>query len=126
MLEELQEWCILGDSIAMLTGQGDPVDGKPTVGHICPLPPEKKICTRHEEVPAAQICFGDSGGPLIMDEGGFSVVVGVASYLQPPKCSYGDHKCLMNKKCNKEGIAVFTKVQDYNSWIKKVTGEGTK
>ena len=59
-----------------------------------------------------------------MDEGGFGVVIGVASYMQPPKCSYGDWKCMMDAKCNKEGVAVFTKVAGYLDWIKRKTGQG--
>lgn len=60
-----------------------------------------------------------------MDQGGFGVVVGVATYLQPPKCSYGDLKCLKDVKCNKEGLALFTKVGKYIPWINKITGEGS-
>ena len=42
----------------------------------------KKICLHHQNIfPPATACSGDSGGPLIMNEGGYSVVVGVQGSL---------------------------------------------
>ena len=94
-------------------------------GGRCPTnPADTQICTHHEDGPSAQICFGDSGGPLIMDEGGYGVVIGVASYLQMPKCPQGDWKCLIDAKCDKDGVAVFTNVAAYLSFIKNTTGQG--
>ena len=100
------------------------------VGHRCPTASvldsstNTQICTHHEDGPPAQACFGDSGGPLIMDEGGYGVVIGVVSYGQMPKCPQGDWKCNFDGKCNKDGVAVYTKVEAYLPWIKKTTGQG--
>ena len=94
------------------------------VGRRCPTPTDTQICTHREEGPPAQVCFGDSGGPLIMDEGGYGVVIGVASYIVPAKCPHGDFKCYLDKKCDKDGVAVFTKVEAYLPFIKKTTGQG--
>ena len=94
-------------------------------GGRCPTnPADTQICTHHEDGPSAQICFGDSGGPLIMDEGGYGVVIGVASYLAPAKCPQGDWKCYLDGKCDKDGVAVYTKVEAYLPFIKKTTGQG--
>lgn len=93
----------------------------------CPIESKTKFCAHHEDGPSAQICFGDDGGPLIMDQGGFGVVVGVGTHFQSPKCSSGDLKCLRDVRCNKEGVALFTKVfsKENMFWIKKITGEGS-
>ena len=98
-------------------------------GLRCPLNPNtngtyKQICVHHEDGPPAQACYGDSGGPLIMDEGGYGVVIGVVSYGQLPKCPQGDWKCHFDAKCNKDDVDVFTKVEAYLRFIKKTTGQG--
>ena len=59
-----------------------------------------------------------------MDEGGYGVVIGVASYLAPAKCPQGDWKCYLDGKCDKDGVAVYTKVEAYLPFIKKTTGQG--
>ena len=75
------------------------------VGHRCLALMDSntnhQICTHHEDGQPAQVCFRDSRGPLIMDEGGYGVVIGVASYIQLPKCPQGDWKCIMDGKCDK-------------------------
>ena len=93
-------------------------------GHRCPAQSERKICVHHGDEKAASACFGDSGGPLIMDQGGYGVVIGIASHLQERDCSPEDIKCLMDARCNKEGVSVYTKVSAYLPWIKKTTGQG--
>lgn len=94
------------------------------VGHRCPAESERKICVHHGDEKAAQACFGDSGGPLILDQGGYGVVIGIASNIQIGDCPPQDMKCLMDTRCNKEGVAVYTKVSAYLPWIKKTTGQG--
>ena len=70
------------------------------VSFRCPIPrvPDTMICAHHEDLPPAQICVGDSGGPLILDESGYGVVIGVASYIQASNCKQGDLKCILNYK----------------------------
>ena len=92
--------------------------------HRCPAQSERKICIHHGDEKAAQACSGDSGGPLIMDQGGYGVVIGVASYITMRDCPPEDIKCLMDARCNKDGVSVYTKVSAYLPWIKKTTGQG--
>ena len=42
------------------------------VSERCPATSETKLCVHHQNVhPPAATCWGDSGGPLTIDEGGF-------------------------------------------------------
>merc|ERR1711974_402781 len=78
-------------------------------GHRCPIESERRFCVHHGKEKAAQACYGDSGGPLIMEE----------------DCSLEDFECQTSKQaCNKDGIAVYTKVSYYLPWIKKAAGSG--
>ena len=95
-------------------------------GHRCPAQSESKICLHHGDEKAAQACYGDSGGPLILEQGGYGVVIGVASHLQRKDCSPEDIRCLMDRRCNKERVSVYTKVSSYLPWIKKTTGQGKR
>ena len=94
--------------------------------HRCPTSmwSEKKLCIHHEDLPPANGCFGDSGGPLLLDQNGFAVVIGVTSYKQIRKCSLGDFKCMLDVKCDSESINIHTKVQAYLPWIKEITAQG--
>ena len=87
-------------------------------------PNDTQICVHHEDQPPAQVCNGDSGGPLIMDARGYGVVIGVFSIFFSPKCPHGDWKCILDVKCDTDGVAVFTKVESYLPWIQKTTGQG--
>ena len=92
--------------------------------HRCPIGSEKKLCIHHEDLPPANSCFGDSGGPLLLDQNGFAVVIGVTSYKQIRKCSLGDFTCMLDVKCSSESINIHTKVQAYLPWIKEITAQG--
>ena len=67
-----------------------------------------RLCVLHgKTLPPAQICYGDSGGPLILEQNGKSIVIGVASSF------YG---CKTNRK------AYFTNVQKFRGFISASTG----
>ena len=72
----------------------------------------KRLCAHHGDLAAAQICFGDSGGPLILEETGSSMVIGVASRQKPA----------VPGQCTKDRLAFYTRVQDFLPWIKEVAG----
>ena len=97
-------------------------------GYKCPTaasPLEKHLCVHNRDEPPAQICSGDSGGPLIMDERGYGVVVGVTSGTFPStNCRHGDWKCMRTIKCDKDKVGLFTNVEAYLPWIKNTTGQG--
>ena len=59
-----------------------------------------------------------------MDARGYGVLIGVASMTLNSNCPHGDWKCILDEKCDKDGIAVFTKVEAYLPWIKETTGQG--
>ena len=59
-----------------------------------------------------------------MDAKGYGVVIGVVSQTVNSNCPHGDWKCILDEKCDKDGIAVFTKVEAYLPWIKETTGQG--
>ena len=98
----------------------------------CPATSERKICVHHAGPPIgvdlepSQLCKGDSGGPLILKHEGMGVLIGVASYQQMPDCPPDNITCIMIKllKCNKDDVGVFTKVQAFLPWIKKISGVG--
>ena len=78
----------------------------------------KKICLHHGSVlPPATACSGDSGGPLIVNEGGYSVVIGVTSFGYDPTQS-------KTETCNPKGVSVYGEVQAYLPWIKNIIGQG--
>ena len=93
-------------------------------GQRCPAVSKTKLCIHHEDQPPASACFGDSGGPLILDQNGFAMVIGITSYLQTPKCSPGDFRCILDNKCRTDSIDIYTKVKAYLPWIKEITGQG--
>ena len=93
-------------------------------GYRCPIKSKTKMCVHHEDDPPAQVCHGDSGGPLIVDEEGFGLVVGVASRIQIPKCKFGDWKCMKDVKCDSKATAIYTNVLPFLTWIKEHTGTG--
>ena len=69
---------------------------------------DNRLCVLHgKTLPPAQICYGDSGGPLILEENGKSIVIGVSSSF------YG---CRTNRK------AYFTDVQKFRGFISASTG----
>ena len=74
----------------------------------------------------AQVCKGDSGGSLMLNHEGVGVLIGVASYMQMPDCPPYDFECILLKltKCNKDDVGIFTKVQAFLPWIKKISGVG--
>ena len=62
--------------------------------------------------------------PLMINQGGYGVIIGVSSFGQPPDCSPTDINCLMDFSCKTADVAVYTKVSAYIPWIKETTGEG--
>ena len=54
----------------------------------------------------SSVCFGDSGGPAFIEDGGHYVQIGVASSV-------------MNQSCNQ--ASVHTSVMGYGSWIKSAS-----
>ena len=82
-------------------------------------PQEKKICANYvagSGLPPAYSCVGDSGGPLTVNENGYRVVIGIVSY--EPLHSSG--MCTPHP----QKPDVYTEVQAYLPWIKKVIGQG--
>ena len=79
-------------------------------------PKDKQICTNYvpgSGFPPAASCFGDSGGPLTVNENGYSVVIGiVSSGVGPcvPQSTEAD---------------IYTEVQAYLPWITKIIGQGS-
>ena len=59
-----------------------------------------------------------------MDARGYGVLIGVASMTLNSNCPHGDWKCILDEKCDTDGVAVFTKVESYLPWIQKTTGQG--
>ena len=96
------------------------------ISRNCPVAHDTKFCVHHRPFKPAQACYGDSGGPLILNAGGYGVVVGVASYIQCPDCPPDDYKCLQNAICNKNDVSVYTNIQPFLPWIKSITGEGKR
>ena len=83
----------------------------------CPSTKEQHLCVFHEE---KSTCYGDSGGPLTVDEGGFRVVVGVVNYAANFDFDNPD----LDRRCEKGLVDVFTKVQAFLPWIKNISGIG--
>jgi Trypsin len=69
------------------------------------------LCGRGVGAQGSTQCHGDSGGPLILKEGGFDLLVGLVSHNQ------GLQKCGAN---DREGV--FTRVAAYRGWIEGYTG----
>ena len=86
----------------------------------CPATSDTKICVHH----GGQVCHGDSGGPLLVNQGGMGVLIGVLSYIQLPTCPPNATSCALGERCKESSLAVFIKVQAFLPWIKKITGIG--
>ena len=93
------------------------------LGRNCPAQSESKICVHHRDLKPAKTCEGDSGGPLLVKEGGVEVLVGVTSYSPIPTCPPDATSCVFDS-CDETGVAIFTKVQSFLPWIKNITGIG--
>ena len=83
----------------------------------------KKICLHHGSVlPPATACSGDSGGPLIVNEGGYSVVMGVASLIFDPNINFQKQE---PTRCGgAKTVSTYAEVQAYLPWIKSIIGQG--
>ena len=83
----------------------------------------KKICLHHGSVlPPATACAGDSGGPLIVNEGGYSVVIGVSSFIFDLNTNI--QKQIFPRCGSAKSVSVYAEVQDFLPWIKSIIGEG--
>ena len=96
------------------------------VSHKCPATSDTKICVHHGDLKPVKMCHGDSGGPLLVNQGGMGVLIGVASYSPLPisTCPQNATSCALPGNCDKSGLAVFTKIQAFLPWIKNITGTG--
>ena len=87
------------------------------------------ICAHHEDKPPVQTCHGDSGGPLILDDGGFGFIIGIVSFgANAGNCNFEQiWECieLMRGKCTKNNVDVFVNVQTYLPWIYKIIEQGS-
>ena len=83
----------------------------------------KKICLHHQSMlPYATACGGDSGGPLIVNEGGYSVVIGVASFIFNP--SFNIQTEITMRCGGAKTVSAYAEVQAYLPWIKSIIGHG--
>ena len=83
----------------------------------------KKICLHHgSTLPPATACSGDSGGPLIVNEGGYSVVIGVSSFIFDLNTNI--QKQIFPRCGSAKSVSVYAEVQDFLPWIKSIIGEG--
>ena len=95
------------------------------LGRKCPATSDSKICVHHGDLKPAKTCDGDSGGPLLVNEGGMGVLIGVSSYSPRPTCPKNATSCVLGGNCDKSGVAIFTKVQYFLPWIKNITSTST-
>ena len=95
------------------------------LGRKCPATSDSKICVHHGDLKPAKTCDGDSGGPLLVNEGGMGVLIGVSSYSPRPTCPKNATSCVLGGNCDKSGVAIFTKVQSFLPWIKNITSTST-
>ena len=98
-----------------------PLNLKTTQVTPCKTEWPNKLCLHHGNVlPPATACFGDSGGPLIVNEGGYSVVIGVANFIVDTT-----NLTSPTTKCNPtKGVSMYSEVQAYLPWIKSKIGQG--
>ena len=66
--------------------------------------PAKDTICMHAIKKAANVCHGDSGGPVVIDDNGKAVVVGLVSWTH-----YG--------QCGQENPAMATRIKDHLPWI---------
>ncbi|KAJ1862982.1 hypothetical protein LPJ78_004346 [Coemansia sp. RSA 989] len=74
------------------------------------------VCTSFSTAPGIGTCFGDSGGPLLLNTGGGYTFLGIVSFDVNTKDS-------SNTRCAQDGnISYFTRVSSYIPFISSVTG----
>ncbi|KAJ2722357.1 hypothetical protein GGI07_003381 [Coemansia sp. Benny D115] len=74
------------------------------------------VCTSYSTAPGIGTCFGDSGGPLLMNTGAGYTLLGLVSFDVNTKDS-------SNTRCAQDGnVSYFTRVSSYLSFISSVTG----
>ena len=93
-------------------------------GHLCPSMPDQLVCAHHGTGKPASVCSGDSGGPMILNQGGYAVQIGIASYVSTPKCPPNDLECWHGSSCRAKAVILYAKVQAFLPWIKEKTGLG--
>ena len=113
-----------GETLSLFAIQYYQVEDK--VSHKCPATSDTKICVHHQDLKPVKMCHGDSGGPLLVNQGGMGVLIGVASYSPLPisTCPQNATSCALPGNCDKSGLSVFTKIQAFLPWIKNITGTG--
>jgi len=80
-----------------------------TIGTDCGGVPSGTICAVGSE---ANICGGDSGGPLMVEKNGRQTLAGITSWVT--------HK--QNGQCDENQPAYFADVSYFRGWIKEKTG----
>ncbi|KAJ1931307.1 hypothetical protein FBU59_006758, partial [Linderina macrospora] len=74
------------------------------------------VCTSYSTAPGIGTCFGDSGGPLLLNSGSGYTLMGVVSFDVNTKDS-------SNTRCAQDGnVSYFTRVSSYLSFISGQTG----
>ncbi|XP_011310877.1 chymotrypsin-like protease CTRL-1 [Fopius arisanus] len=66
---------------------------------------ESNICTAART--ESDTCQGDSGAPLVINDGGYNIVVGIVSYGETD--------------CPSSAPGVFTRISSFTNWIARVT-----
>ena len=82
------------------------------------------MCAHHGTGKPVSACSGDSGGPLILNQGGYAVQIGIASYASTPKCHPNGLECWYGSSCRATAVILYAKVQAFLPWIKEKTGLG--
>ncbi|KAJ1895316.1 hypothetical protein LPJ66_004663 [Kickxella alabastrina] len=78
------------------------------------------VCTSYSTAPNIGTCFGDSGGPLLMNTGSGYTLLGLVSFDVNTKDS-------SNTRCAQDGnVSYFTRVSSYLSFISSTTGISDK
>ncbi|KAI7821281.1 trypsin-like cysteine/serine peptidase domain-containing protein [Kickxella alabastrina] len=78
------------------------------------------VCTSYSTAPNIGTCFGDSGGPLLMNSGSGYTLLGLVSFDVNTKDS-------SNTRCAQDGnVSYFTRVSSYLSFISSTTGISDK
>ncbi|KAI8318188.1 trypsin-like serine protease, partial [Martensiomyces pterosporus] len=74
------------------------------------------VCTSYSTAPGIGTCFGDSGGPLLINTGGGYTLLGLVSFDVNTKDS-------SNTRCAQNGdVSYFTRISSYLSFISSTTG----